>query len=255
MADLSLNDRETTLLIEELSANAWPSLQTLCYDGWLLRFAEGFTRRANSVHPLYHSSVDTAEKIRHCERLYASKGQPCLFKMTPAAQPEPLDAMLAEAGYTREAPTGVQVVSMETVTPPNGETVVVHTHLSERWVADFCRLNAVDVRHAPTMVSMLSGLVLPRGFFSLRRASGTVAMGLAVLERGWVGLFDIVTAPDQRNQGLGTQLAQKMLSWGRENGAVHAYLQVMHGNAPALHLYGKLGFREAYSYWYRAKTG
>ena len=35
--------------IEELTLNAWPPLQTQLYDGWLLGFSGGYTRRANSV--------------------------------------------------------------------------------------------------------------------------------------------------------------------------------------------------------------
>lgn len=35
--------------IEELSMNAWPSLQTIMYDGWVIILADGYTKRANSV--------------------------------------------------------------------------------------------------------------------------------------------------------------------------------------------------------------
>jgi hypothetical protein len=27
-------------LIEEIAMNAWPSLQTMFYDGWIIRFAD-----------------------------------------------------------------------------------------------------------------------------------------------------------------------------------------------------------------------
>jgi hypothetical protein len=47
----------TVRQFEELTINTWPSLQTCCYDGWILRFARGYTRRANSVYPLYDSSI------------------------------------------------------------------------------------------------------------------------------------------------------------------------------------------------------
>ena len=38
--------------IEELSLNALPCLQQILDDGWVLRLAEGYTKRANSVTPL-----------------------------------------------------------------------------------------------------------------------------------------------------------------------------------------------------------
>ncbi|MDB5085123.1 MAG: family N-acetyltransferase, partial [Bacilli bacterium] len=37
-------------MIEELTLNNWQPLQTMLYDGWLLRFAGGYTKRANSVN-------------------------------------------------------------------------------------------------------------------------------------------------------------------------------------------------------------
>jgi hypothetical protein len=36
-------------------------------------------------------------------------------------------------------------------------------------------------------------------------------------------------------------------------GALRAYLQVVSGNVPAENLYTKIGFSEAYRYWYRKK--
>ena len=73
--------------IEELSLNAWPALNTAFYDGWVLRFAEGYTRRANSINPLYPSTLDPIEKIRVCEEIYAARGQDIVFKLTPACEP------------------------------------------------------------------------------------------------------------------------------------------------------------------------
>ena len=79
-----------------------------------------------------------------------------------------------------------------------------------------------------------------------------VACGLGVLEREWVGLFDIVTRPDARRRGHGTRVMRFILDWARQHRASHAYLQVMRENQPAIRLYEKLGFHEAYGYWYRA---
>jgi hypothetical protein len=55
--------------IEEVSINAWPSLQTNIYDRWIIRFAKGYTKRANSINPLYHLGVEVDKKIDYCEML------------------------------------------------------------------------------------------------------------------------------------------------------------------------------------------
>jgi ribosomal protein S18 acetylase RimI-like enzyme len=75
---------------------------------------------------------------------------------------------------------------------------------------------------------------------------------LGLTAQGWLGLFDIATAPEQRNRGLGRAVVSSLLRWGRECGAQTAFLQVVPQNAPALQLYAGLGFREIYQYWYRA---
>jgi GNAT superfamily N-acetyltransferase len=239
--------------VEELSLNAWPCLQTVHYDGWLLRFAEGYTRRANSVNPLYPSTLGVEEKIRYCEAIYTARGQDTVFKLTEAAQPDGLDTVLAGLGYIHDAPTSVQVCELADLELSDSVNVSLSEHISEDWLADFCRLNSVAERHIPTMTRMLNSIVPERAFTRLREDGETIAVGLAVLERGCIGLFDIVTAPPYRNRGYGRQLMLHLLGWGRERGAARAYLQVMRKNAPALHLYDRLGFREVYGYWYRVK--
>lgn len=104
-----------------------------------------------------------------------------------------------------------------------------------------------------TMRQMLSSIIPQKCFISLYQQENVVACGLGVLERGFLGIFDIVTDWNYRNQGFGEQLVLNLLKWGKENGAKHAYLQVMLNNQPASRLYRKLGFQEIYRYWYRVK--
>ena len=82
-----------------------------------------------------------------------------------------------------------------------------------------------------------------------------VACGLGVQEGEWFGLFDIVTHPEHRRQGLSTCLIAEMLAWASAQDARRSYLQVMESNQPALGLYAKLGYMDEYGYWYRVPEG
>jgi len=96
--DCDLNTR-----IEDAALNAWPALEQEIYDGWLLRFAGGYTKRANSVNVRYPSRLLFDEKIRYCEKVYAEKGLPLIFRLPAFLTPLELDAALARYGYSRLA--------------------------------------------------------------------------------------------------------------------------------------------------------
>ena len=237
---------------EELAMNAWPSLQTMLYDGWVLRFSNGYTKRANSVHPLYPSSLDIEEKVRVCEEIYRSKRLDVVFKMTASAQPDNLEQVLAAKGYRSDSQTGVQVVKLDGVDRAAAQTALSTENLDE-WLPAFCRLSKISLRHEPTLKQLLLNLVPARYLASIRYQGQVVACGMGVLQDRFVGLFDIVTDADFRRQGFGRQLVRNILAWGKRNGAHTAYLQVMLNNEPALRLYSGLGFKEIYTYWYRIK--
>ena len=245
-------------ILEEHALNAWPAHQTLLYDGWVLRFAEGYTRRANSVSPLYEGRLVTDEKIAYCEACYTAQGLPTIFKLTPAVQPSTLDAQLAARGYQKDALTSVQVVEdlagLAAAAPPERAVdVIAGETLTDAWLADFTALNRVDPGRVGAMRRLLENIVPQRCFMALRHEGQTVAVALGVLERGYLGIYDVVTAPEHRQQGFGTLLLHHLLRWSCDQGACRAYLQVMLNNAPARALYARLGFREVYQYWYRVR--
>ena len=238
-------------IIEELSMNAWPSLQTMLYDGWVLRFADGYTNRANSINPLYPSTRDVREKIEACEHVYRGKGLSPVFKMTPDSQPAELDAILADRGYQADRRTSVQLLDLADREEVPGEPPNLPEVAGEEWLAAYCRLSGIADRHYPTLRHMLRSIVPARCFASARADDRVIACGMGVAQDGFVGLYDIVTDARFRRQGHGRRLVEQVLTWGKRQGARIAYLQVMTNNAPALALYRKTGFQEAYPYWYR----
>lgn len=242
------------LLLEELSLNALPALQTIVLDGWVVRFAAGYTRRANSVNPLYPARRDLAQSVLACERAFAGQGLPTVFKLTPVAQPAELDDFLAARGYAGQARTSVQTLNLASAPLGHADPhLEIGTAPTPEWLTAFYALAGIAPKHQPTLARMLAGLIPLGGFALLRENGRPVACGLGVVQSGYLGLYDIATAPEARRRGLGRRLVAGLLAWGRQNGAHTAYLQVMMDNAPARGLYAGLGFREAYPYWYRVQ--
>jgi GNAT superfamily N-acetyltransferase len=239
---------------EELTLNAWPALHTLHMDGWIVRFANGYTRRANSINPLYPSAVNLDQKIRDCEAFYTQRGLPTIFKMMDACDPANLDAELEVAGYQLDAVTQVQELALAPIEPPHPQGLVISEVLTYDWLEVYLRLGGTDRRHVQTMNTMLNSIQPRHAFAALEVEGKAVAVGLVVQERQYVSFYDIVVDEGYRRHGLGTQLMQGLIAWGKAHGATTAFLQVMNNNSAALRLYGKLGFREIYKYWYRVKS-
>lgn len=240
--------------IEEASLNAWPALQQILFDGWILRFAAGYTKRANSVNPLFASHIDLEEKVAFCEAAYADKGLAPIFRLTPFSTPPALDPFLARRGYDRVDPTSVLHLDLrQYIAQPAKGTANLHDRGIDDWLNAYGAFVASSPQAQQTHRQMLQ--VIPGRRFLACLLDGTeiVACGLGVVEGEYLGLFDLIADPRRRGQGYGSQLIQGLLAWGRHSGASHAYLQVMVSNVPARRLYERLGFAELYGYWYRVR--
>ena len=207
--------QKDSLFYEKLSFNTHPCLEEELYDGWLLRFAEGYTKRANSVNIVGESGVLFADKVSYCEAAYAKHNLPTVFKIAPMAAE--LDGVLEDKGYSAVDKTNVMTV-------------------------DLTRKGKIQAR--------IANPVLCATVYADKKA---VACGLGVMEQGHVGLLDIVVKEEYRGCGFGKVLCQALLEKAKEKGATTGYLQVVDGNIAAKKLYKSLGFEDLYSYWYRVK--
>lgn len=239
--------------IEELSLNHWQPLSTCIYDGWILRFAEGYTKRANSINPIYPSSVDPEQKIAFCEQLYTEHHLKPTYKITPFVHPDNLDNLLEQACYEKQDITSVQTMSLDYLAIPTLHSVQIDDHLTTQWLNAFCQLSHIHTDTTAVITRMLCNITAKKGFISLYHEDRIVACGLGIVEHGYVGLFDIVTDTNYRNKGFAEQLILHLLQWGKQQGAAHSYLAVVADNIPAWRLYEKLGYKEIYQYWYRIK--
>jgi GNAT superfamily N-acetyltransferase len=240
--------------IEELSFSQWQSLQTILYDGWVIRFANGYTKRANSVTPLYPSSQPAERKIAECEKLFAERNLPAVFKLTSDGDCSALDALLEQRGYSIVEPSSVQMADLADIREPSPSSFVnIEPEASAEWLEAKCRLTDMDDNARRTLPLVVANSFSNKAFASLYDNHRIIACGLGMIERGCIGLYNIVTDKEHRNKGHGEQLLLHLLQWAKHSGAKRSYLQVVANNEPALRLYAKLGFRETYTYWYRVK--
>ena len=233
--------------LEERGFNAWPSRRTIVCCGWLLRVSDGYTKRANSANALQPDGA-FAEVRKAAEELYARHGLPAVFRLSPLAPPE-VDRELDAAGYALFDPSLVLVAPLPAA---HGIADVEIEHSpSAAWLGGFAAANGIAAGQRPIHDLMVSSIAMPAAFATLWVDGRPIGFGLAVYERGAIGLFDIVIAPAERGRGNGRALTGALIQWGRSAGARTAYLQVREQNAGARRLYAALGFREAYRYHYR----
>lgn len=240
--------------IEEYSLNAWPALQSFVCDGWLLRFAAGYTKRSNSISPIYvGESKKVLDKIKYCESIYSGLNMDTIFKISPFVTAKKIDRILEDMQYVMVEPSSVKLLNLSKIEEPQHNHVTISTEFTDEWAQILSSFNNLSATTIEITKQLLSTSFLTKGFFTLYDGDIPVACGVGVIEQNYVGLFDIITGYPYRNKGYGKQLILNILKWAKLNGATHSYLQVVKGNESAIKLYRKLGYREVYTYWYRYK--
>jgi GNAT superfamily N-acetyltransferase len=241
-----MDDRDQIAQIESAAYSSWPAKELVEYDGWQLRFADGFSRRANSLLPIGTSRVDLDAKLSFSADWFQQRGLSLVARCTPLCEPG-IDEELARRGFAREGDTSVMVADLTGFDPP----VVRDFEPDPRWWDTMAELWRIRPEARPAWRGIIERIDLPAAYGRKAIGGVDVAAGLGVLDGSCLGLFEIVVHPDRRRRGYGREVARSLLGWGKRQGATRAYLQVVTANEPAIGLYEDLGFRYAYPYWYR----
>lgn len=243
--------------IEEAGLNALQTQRQLFYDGWVLRVSPGKAKRGRSVNAHFASALPLDEKIDHCERVYAERELPAIYRVTPFVQPPDLVRALEARGYLAFDPTLVQTVALDgTALPVRGDpSVAIAPASAEAFVDAVAVLRGSSTTQRDAHRERLANSPL-EARHAIASIDGTVVAAAKVAREGdIVGVFDVVTADAHRGRGIATMLVARLLARAWERGARIAYLQVEAGNAPALAVYRRFGFATSYEYHYRGREG
>lgn len=237
--------------LEELAMNAWPAEVIQSVEGWRLRFTQGVSRRANSAWSNQPTgSRPLAERIANVESFYAAHETDACFHISPLSAPG-LDAALEKRGYYSNGATWVQSAALDRVlaATSKGASIQLTPDPTELWE----QVAWPEAGLRPEVRRGILRRIGPPKVCALAFEEGrAVAAGLAVCERGQVGIFSMRTREDARGRGLACNLLHALADWGRGLGAEKACLQVEEDNPTAQRVYARASFETTYAYHYRS---
>ncbi|MHB1317076.1 MAG: GNAT family N-acetyltransferase [Anaerolineae bacterium] len=239
--------------VERAMLRAWPAAEERILDGCLLRFSEGYTRRANCATAYSAGVLPAGALIAACEDLYREHALPPIFRLTsPWPQPA-LDEELACRGYALMDVTHVLALRLADWVASPALARVWHLGSLENWV-DVCQqITSAPQAQRGAHLRILHGA---RGHIlaCTGPADNPWGCALGIVGADTIGLFDIAVRPDKRRQGLASALVSALLNAGKDRGTRWAYLQVTAANDAARRLYERFGLDELYRYWYRQQA-
>jgi GNAT superfamily N-acetyltransferase len=242
-------DRTTVRRLEELAFRGWPALETRDRAGWRLRFANGYTKRANSINGLDQNAQIDLSTLQSLEAAYRARNQAPVWRLSPLAPPA-MDGILSARGYRTIERSLLQVCPLHAGFTAAPE-VRIHAEPTPAWIEAFCIHSPVRPEHRDTMRRMLAAIAKPAGFAFVEAEGSPLAMAIGAVEGDHMGLFDVLVMPEARRRGLARKITESLYAWAWGHGARFAYLQVVATNEAAMPLYAAQGFRTAYAYEYR----
>jgi N-acetylglutamate synthase len=234
-------DRTLLLAIERAGVLAWPAGETQDLDGWLWRFANGGSQRANSVSALDYTGTDIDKSIADAEQRYRARGARPLFQISDVCAPGDLGQRLQIRGYIAKDRCTTLICPAAKGDVEAGDGFEIFDRATDEWTACYTSVITPDRRRtAPGILARV-----PRGaaFCGVRRNGRIVATALGVSHGGVTIAECVASLAEARGQGAASTVMRGLAVWGGSQGAHTIALQAVEHNAPAQALYRSLGYR------------
>ncbi|SDK93201.1 GNAT family N-acetyltransferase [Streptomyces indicus] len=235
--------------LARVAARSWQPVESGTLGGWELRFADGFTRRANSVLALGDPGMPLDEALPRVRQWYAERGLHADIQTATGAEgtQELLCAALEEHGWAPHTPAQVWTGALAPVGDLDADASRVHLARScdEEWLSRYQRFG----QGSPAVLKVLHNG--PSVWFASVPAEGggaPAAIGRCVVDGRWAGFMAVEVDPAYRRQGLATAVMTALARQALDEGASAAWLQVESGNTAALAMYERMGFAPHHHY-------
>lgn len=233
--------------LELLCSRAWPPLADEPLGDWRLRWADGFTGRANSALAVGDPGRPVPGALRAVCDFAHGHGVP---PMAQAVRDGAAERAIAAAGWVPAAGHAagheVAVLTGPLPLPPRRPPrVAVRDEPDDGW----WELTAGTREPSAAQRHVLTGGKV--GYGVLEAGGVTAGAVRGALVDGWLHVARLAVRPAFRRRGFASALMTGLAAWGAEQGAHRWVLQVAEGNESALALYAGLGCvpHHRYRYW------
>ena len=241
-------DIETIRGCEERLVNVWPAVSTLLMEGWVVRFAHGYSGRANSASAVVPGARMSPDLLDTIEQLYRDAGLKPSVRITPLADPA-VEPLLMSRGYRVKDESRMMVLPLDRYRDMEADSRVrIEGAASRRWLAGVCSHQEPSKRSADHLFAIVGHLRVPAAFATLEIDGKALGFGMCAIDRGWAELGSIMLESTFRGRGLGRATVDALLVWAARQGASNAFLQVDRTNAVACKLYAGQGFKDLCGY-------
>ncbi|MHA2009078.1 MAG: GNAT family N-acetyltransferase [Promethearchaeota archaeon] len=247
---------------QEFLINSWPARHYFFLNGWILRFNEGVTSRANSVFPInYNESQKTLnEDINIVEKAYKTYNLPPVFTMHEFYEPKNLKDKLLERGYhtydhTHALGSPINDIQAKSL---NKEFEFIISNSREQEISDFlAKFSKWNEQEQNIIQKINNRIKVPKKCYVLTKYQNEVIGTLlaVLMPQGYLYIGDVFVHPNYRRRNVATSMLVKLIhDWKASKGVKTIWLQVEDKNRIALNLYNKLGMKKLYSYYYMKKS-
>ena len=236
--------------IELMLMRTWPALDEKIYDGWILRFSGGYTKRSNCINPLYESYFELEEKYEYCKKIYEEKKLPIVYKIIDTEVSIVVDEFLKNKGLEKRDMVTVKEIELTNVNY-NLKNINVSWGFNKEWYDFYVKENKLNKQEENIFKELLQKNDKNNMYVYKLEENEIIAVAMGVVEKNKIGIFNVYVKDTYRKKGYATEILEGLLVEARKINVEKAYLQVMETNEKAIKLYKKMGFVPKYRTWYR----
>jgi N-acetylglutamate synthase len=232
---------------EQRLTKAWPALRTVPIDGWAIRFANGYSGRANSASALAPHAMLNGALLDRIEAMYRAESMPPQVRITPLVDAS-ASALLQARGYVIKDRAWTMIADLSQANFIGDPVVKLLNEPNQEWLEGISSRQEPSKRNPHHLLAIVGQIKEPVAFATLMQGATARGFGLSAAVDGWAEIGSVMIDEPHRGKGYGLSLMKTLLAWAKTTDATRAFLQVDITNAAALALYRKLGFENAYHY-------